>query len=417
MQLGLNFGEITIVERGDLEHNKFFPEKEYMYLKIDCPKTVMKSFYGYRDYEFTYKYVRYICSTNYRYEVLSELYSFIISKIEGGLYNDDIMVDYYTIGNKVHCENDEVMEVIVEGSYGRNYYVIHKLIDLDINLIKRVNMKKHNISNRNIELLDNSIKEYNNNEYNKSINKLYKDYVVENNRILAKYKNITELYFINYIKDRFNVSIGDVIVSRGIPYIISDIRTEFFEDLIKYRIEDISKIDISNKYNIYCRRLLNKGNFIEISDKRERFFINHGEFEIIDNIDITEYKNRKDVSSFFNNCKNSSLNIIDKNLEDIEEYDDNIYVDKNCHTYIMKNRRNGLYKIGKSVNPKVRERTLQSEDPDIIMVKKWDYEIEKYLHKEYSDYRVRGEWFNLSKVQVEYICTVDLLDKFGLKYK
>jgi hypothetical protein len=162
---------------------------------------------------------------------------------------------------------------------------------------------------------------------------------------------------------------------------------------------------------------LNKGNFIEVSDKRERFFINHGDFGIIGRIDINGYTNKKDVSSFFNSCKKSHIIIKKDIVEDIEDIDDNIYVNKKCYTYLMKNKRNGLYKIGKSVNPRVRERTLQSEDPDIILVKKWDYEIESYLHKEYSDYRVRGEWFNLTPIQVEYICRTNLLENFGLKYK
>tara|TARA_R110002050_G_scaffold10521_1_gene35996 strand:- start:292 stop:420 length:129 start_codon:yes stop_codon:yes gene_type:complete len=37
-------------------------------------------------------------------------------------------------------------------------------------------------------------------------------------------------------------------------------------------------------------------------------------------------------------------------------------------TYLQKNTRNGLYKIGKSNNPKVREKTLQGEEPEIKMV-------------------------------------------------
>lgn len=45
MQLGLNFGEITIRERGNLDHNRFYPEKNYMYLEIDCPRGVMSSLF------------------------------------------------------------------------------------------------------------------------------------------------------------------------------------------------------------------------------------------------------------------------------------------------------------------------------------------------------------------------------------
>jgi hypothetical protein len=73
-------------------------------------------------------------------------------------------------------------------------------------------------------------------------------------------------------------------------------------------------------------------------------------------------------------------------------------------TYLIKNNRNGLYKIGKSYDPKYRERTLQSEEPDISMVKMWDYDIEEFLHRKYDECRVRGEWFKLNKTQVNFIC-------------
>lgn len=78
---------------------------------------------------------------------------------------------------------------------------------------------------------------------------------------------------------------------------------------------------------------------------------------------------------------------------------------KEAVCYMMKDTLSGLYKIGMSVNPKHRERTLQSEKPSIKMVKVFDKNIEKELHESYKRQRVRGEWFELNKVQVRYICT------------
>jgi len=74
-------------------------------------------------------------------------------------------------------------------------------------------------------------------------------------------------------------------------------------------------------------------------------------------------------------------------------------------TYLMKDKNNGLYKIGYSNNPKNREKTLQSEKPNTLMVKVWDDNIEYKLHNLYKDVRVRGEWFQLNPIQVKYICT------------
>ena len=74
--------------------------------------------------------------------------------------------------------------------------------------------------------------------------------------------------------------------------------------------------------------------------------------------------------------------------------------------YMMKDAHSGLYKIGKSVNPQNREKTLQSEKPSISMVffcKETDDFNEKVLHLEYSSQRIRGEWFDLSPAQVRFI--------------
>ena len=97
-------------------------------------------------------------------------------------------------------------------------------------------------------------------------------------------------------------------------------------------------------------------------------------------------------------------------LHKTEYYSDSFFESSNItynntKTYLIKNRRNGFYKIGRSKDPLKREQTLQSEEPDIVMVKTWDKDIESLLHKDYKDYRVRGEWFELSKAQVKYICT------------
>ena len=120
----------------------------------------------------------------------------------------------------------------------------------------------------------------------------------------------------------------------------------------------------------------------------------------------TTYTNIKEV---YNACR-KVLNWIPINMvkEDpsrrlvIKDRYLNIHYTK---TYLMKNKRNSLYKIGKSKNPKHREKTLQSQEPEISIVKIWNKDIERDLHIKYDEYRVRGEWFKLNKIQVKYICT------------
>ena len=74
-------------------------------------------------------------------------------------------------------------------------------------------------------------------------------------------------------------------------------------------------------------------------------------------------------------------------------------------TYIIKDCNTNLYKIGCSNDPLKREKTLQSEKPNIKIIKIFENYIEKELHIKYNDFRVRGEWFNLNNIQINYICT------------
>ena len=79
-------------------------------------------------------------------------------------------------------------------------------------------------------------------------------------------------------------------------------------------------------------------------------------------------------------------------------------------TYLMIDTKNGLIKIGKSKNPKYRERTLQSEKPSINLLTTCNYDCEKELHKKYKNKRVRGEWFDLNHKEIQSI-----IDKYDFK--
>jgi hypothetical protein len=73
--------------------------------------------------------------------------------------------------------------------------------------------------------------------------------------------------------------------------------------------------------------------------------------------------------------------------------------------YLMKNTRNGYYKIGRSKKPGYREKTLQAEEPEIVL--EWKLEArpedEKHLHQMFAKKRIRGEWFELEIDDVRWI--------------
>ena len=83
------------------------------------------------------------------------------------------------------------------------------------------------------------------------------------------------------------------------------------------------------------------------------------------------------------------------------------------YVYIMLNNLNGYYKIGRSIKPEHRERTLQSQEPDVVLIDKWvaSAEVEKNLHIKYKEKRIRGEWFELGENDIEEIKTFMLTIK------
>jgi len=91
-----------------------------------------------------------------------------------------------------------------------------------------------------------------------------------------------------------------------------------------------------------------------------------------------------------------NLNNVSNN-ENTYKDQNNLLIENKIKTYIMVDTTNNLYKIGKSVNPKYREKTLQSEKPTIELYLICDYDVEKILHIKYKDKRIRGEWFSLSQ--------------------
>ena len=79
-------------------------------------------------------------------------------------------------------------------------------------------------------------------------------------------------------------------------------------------------------------------------------------------------------------------------------------------TYLMYDDITQKFMIGKSYDPYETEKELYLCRGSIYMVAYCDYDIESVLHSMYSDYRNRGEWFNLSTKQVDCI-----IKYFGMK--
>lgn len=71
--------------------------------------------------------------------------------------------------------------------------------------------------------------------------------------------------------------------------------------------------------------------------------------------------------------------------------------------YLMIDEHTRYVKIGKSVNPLHRERTLQAEKPTIKLIHYFNGDYEDELHRKYASVRVRGEWFKINMCEVRKI--------------
>lgn len=101
-------------------------------------------------------------------------------------------------------------------------------------------------------------------------------------------------------------------------------------------------------------------------------------------------------------------NIVPETKKNIKIQED--VAEEPCYTYIMHNLDNNRYKIGMSKHPKVRERTLQSAEPNVELIytqkhanRQLAREREKYLHNLFRHYKYRGEWYVLSSRELDEI--------------
>lgn len=272
------------------------------------------------------------------------------------------------------------------------------------------------------------------NRYNKFTNKLFELF---NEKNLQKKLNIFEinifymlfsececehiytyddfLYF-----DKLNVSLNiEICEMFFIEYCLG-----LYEDVIHsdYLFPEYKEINCQNQliYNSLKHQfdMFNNNYYLDFSDELEEnylykiidvskmcvyienFFYQLEDFFVIDHKGL----DNNVINQILENERTLLFKYIDNEKEIKKSLKQNKYKkERNYKTYIMINTRNGFYKIGKSINPKYREQTLQSQEPEIDLIHIWEKDIESILHFKYKNYRLRGEWFKLTKKQINYI--------------
>ena len=82
-------------------------------------------------------------------------------------------------------------------------------------------------------------------------------------------------------------------------------------------------------------------------------------------------------------------------------------------TYILQDKGNKLYKIGRTTNFKKRISIIKTSNPLLKIIGISEMDIESELHEIYKKNRIVREWFSFSEKEINYI-----LEKYGfVSYK
>jgi len=158
----------------------------------------------------------------------------------------------------------------------------------------------------------------------------------------------------------------------------------YFSQFLEHNYKGLDTINTYNTFQKQTRTLLEQIGYLTISPTE---FAKYGDPNplimtkgVKGIINVPLIDKREFYKSFFGN----------KDIKQLNQGDEFVY--------IMLNPRTNLIKIGKSKDPKYREKTLQGQEPEIILVSFWKAPsaIEKKLHKVFSNKRQRGEWFDLT---------------------
>jgi hypothetical protein len=120
----------------------------------------------------------------------------------------------------------------------------------------------------------------------------------------------------------------------------------------------------------------------------------------VTSLELDKYKGQNAVMMTSSKRGFFKVDLIDKK-KFYRDFFNDIYQCKNekgkDYVYLMVNTETSLIKIGKSNNPRYRERTLHSQEPAIHLIAVWccSPSVEKLLHGKFQHKRVRGEWFRL----------------------
>jgi hypothetical protein len=159
----------------------------------------------------------------------------------------------------------------------------------------------------------------------------------------------------------------------------------------------------------FCKQLNHEFPYVDIIDSYNTFqidlrtaFEKEGFFTFGNEISMLEGKIADEIIT-----TSTKGHLIFKTLDKLEIYRNlfnedkgsiKLDVSKTNKIYLILDSTKNLIKIGKSINPRTREKTLQGEAPQLDILTTWIAPafVERELHEKFRDKRTRGEWFKLT---------------------
>jgi hypothetical protein len=182
-------------------------------------------------------------------------------------------------------------------------------------------------------------------------------------------------------------------------------------ELIKLTLDEKYYVPLLLRFTVFLAEKYNDVDSISAFNNfqlKVRSFLEKIGFFTTTSLELKPYKGKSGV--MMSNARRGIKHIV--LIEHTEFYRDlfknNYKIEKiknKEYVYLMVNNDSGYIKIGTSINPRYRERTLHSQEPKIFIIAQWqcNKQIEKELHEKFKEKRVRGEWFNLKFKDLKYI--------------
>jgi hypothetical protein len=219
---------------------------------------------------------------------------------------------------------------------------------------------------------------------------------------------------------------------------------ELKEFIIKTKYLSVTKdiIGVSNKlldilyeenqnsvpalYILLIDCVLNKSNISELPSKEHAIKLkwNTHKFNtacnVLNRFNIIKSEFIRDTSGKIK--KHSRIFLLNESTENIDTFyypENTNFITNGKFVYFVEG--NKLIKIGKTWNLKKRMCSLNSASPIELKLigyceTKYPDNLEQYLHKLFEDYRIRGEWFNLTKEDIYNIIQKELIHNSNIGY-